>query len=75
MRVAFFWRTLLAKTSKPTIQKREKEKARAQKQRAKEARRAESKERRSQTVKAVDGEDPDLEGIVPGPQPLPPEFW
>ena len=70
----FSWRTLLAKRSKPTIQKREKEKARAQKQRNKDERRADNRERRSQSDPRVEGEDPDLAGIVPGPQPLPPEL-
>ena len=70
----YFWSTLMAKTSKPTFQKREKEKARAQKQRDKGARKAERRARRSESIPRVDGEDPDLAGIVPGPQPLPPEF-
>lgn len=56
------------------MQKREKEKARVQKQLDKDARRADVKERRSQGGGRSDGEDPDLAGIVPGPQPLPPEF-
>jgi hypothetical protein len=36
----------------------------------KEARRQEAKERRSAAPAAVPGVDPDLEGIVAGPQPL-----
>jgi hypothetical protein len=51
--------------------KRRKELARADKQREKEAkrvlRRKEKDERASQP--GVPGEDPDLAGIVPGPQP------
>lgn len=64
----------MAKKSRPTFQKREKEKARAQKQKDKEARRIESKERRGTARPMVEGEDPDIAGIRPGPQPLP-EQW
>jgi hypothetical protein len=64
----------MAKKSRPTFQKREKEKARIQKQKDKEARRLESKERRGNTTTVIDGEDPDIAGIRPGPQPLP-EQW
>jgi hypothetical protein len=56
------------------MQKREKEKARVQKALEKGARRAETKVRRSQGGGREGDEDPDLAGIVPGPQPLPPEF-
>ncbi len=64
----------MAKKSRPTFQKREKEKARVQKQREKETRRVESKERRADQPASFDGEDPDIAGIRPGPQPLP-EQW
>jgi hypothetical protein len=64
----------MAKKSRPTFQKREKEKARVQKQKDKENRRLESKERRRNTTTPIDGEDPDIAGIRPGPQPLP-EQW
>jgi hypothetical protein len=59
--------------SSSTIQKREKEKARAQHRMDKEARKADAKERRAQR-EVVAGEDPDIAHIVPGPQPLPPEL-
>lgn len=64
----------MAKKSRPTFQKREKEKARQQKQKDKEARRVESKNRRADTGPRLDGEDPDIAGIRPGPQALP-EQW
>lgn len=57
-----------------SIQKREKEKARVQNRLDKEARKADAKERRAKGRDTVDGVDPDIAGIVPGPQPLPPEF-
>jgi len=64
----------MAKKSRPTFQKREKEKARMQKQKDKEARRLETKERKGSTTTLIGGEDPDIAGIRPGPQPLP-EQW
>ena len=50
--------------------KRRKEIARQEKQREKDAARA---ERKKDKPKREDGEDPDLAGIVPGPQPPPEE--
>jgi hypothetical protein len=64
----------MAKKSRPTFQKREKEKARVQKQKDKESRRLESKERRQNAPKEIGGEDPDIAGIRPGPQPLPDQW-
>ena len=52
----------------PSLQKRQKERERQERQREK----AEKKKlRREQAANAprVDGEDPDIAGIVPGPQP------
>ena len=63
----------MAKKTRPTFQKREREKAQQQKQKDKHARRAEAKERRSISPGNT-GEDPDIAGIRPGPQPLP-EQW
>ena len=60
--------------SRPTFQKREREKARVLKQKDKEARRVETKERKATALPRLPGEDPDLAGIRPGPQPLP-EQW
>ena len=64
----------MAKTSRPTAQKRAREKARMERQKEKEARRAENKERRANTQPRGEGEDPDIAGIRPGPQPLPDEW-
>jgi hypothetical protein len=64
----------MAKKSKQTFQKREKEKARVQKRKEKEARRLESKALRANITTVIGDEDPDIAGIRPGPQPLP-EQW
>jgi len=64
----------MAKKSRPTFQKREKEKARQQRQKDKEARRSEAKERGDTRGPFLDGEDPDIAGIQPGPQPLPADW-
>jgi hypothetical protein len=62
----------MANRSRPTSQKRNKEKARQQKQKDKEARRLEAKARKASA--GPKSGDPDLAGIRPGPQPLP-EQW
>jgi hypothetical protein len=64
----------MAKRSKQTFQKREKEKARVLKRKDKEARRLESKALQSNMPTVIGGEDPDIAGIRPGPQALP-EQW
>jgi hypothetical protein len=51
--------------------KRERERARAEKQKEKAARRAEARARRGQGGSGRAGEDPDIAGIVPGPQANP----
>lgn len=51
--------------------KRERERARAEKQKQKAVRREEAKQRRSEGGNGQAGEDPDIAGIVPGPQPNP----
>jgi hypothetical protein len=51
--------------------KRERERARAEKQKAKALRREESKQRRNDAVPGDPNVDPDIAGIVPGPQPNP----
>ena len=58
-----------------TFQKRQKERARQQKQRDKAARRLEMKQHKEQNaVRRTGTEDPDIAGISPGPQPLPPQW-
>ena len=56
--------------SRPTQNKRARERARQEKQQQKAARRLQSKSQRPAT-QGGDGEDPDIAGIVPGPQPSP----
>jgi hypothetical protein len=57
--------------SRPTQNKRARERARQEKAQQKAARRVESKERKSLRPEFSGGEDPDIAGIVPGPQPNP----
>jgi hypothetical protein len=61
----------VAKNSKPTSQKRAREKARIDRQKEKEARRLEAKERKAAAPRRSGDEDPDLAGIQLGPQPRP----
>ena len=56
-----------------TQAKRQKEKNRQDRQRSKEARREDWKNARAQQPPRTGQEDPDIAGIVPGPQPPPPE--
>lgn len=58
----------MAQRSRPTLMKREREKARMERQKMKEARRADRSQRT--TSRPVDGIDPDIAHIKPGPQPL-----
>jgi hypothetical protein len=51
--------------------KRERERARAEKQKEKAVRRAEARARRGSSTSAAGDEDPDIAGIVPGPQANP----
>jgi len=57
--------------SRPTQNKRARERARQEKQQMKAARRLEAKSRKALTPSGASGEDPDIAGIVPGPQPNP----
>ena len=57
--------------SRPTQHKRARERARQEKQQAKAARRLEAKARKANSPTAAGDEDPDIAGIVPGPQPSP----
>ena len=56
----------------PSVQKREKERARQERQKEKDERRTQRKSQAGPRV-MVDGVDPDLVGIVAGPQPIPEE--
>jgi len=57
--------------SRPTQNKRARERARQEKQQHKAERRQEAKKRKAMTPTAGGSEDPDIAGIVPGPQPNP----
>lgn len=62
----------MANRTRPTHLKRERERAKAERQKQKAARRSEAKQQRDQAgPRSRDGEDPDIAGIVPGPQPPP----
>ena len=60
----------MAKKSRPTIKKRQREMARLQKQQDKLARRLAAKDRPEESPRDAGGEDPDIAGIRPGPQPI-----
>jgi len=53
-----------------SLNKRLKEKARQEKQQDKAAKRVQRKLERTQREPTAPGEDPDIAGIVPGPQPM-----
>jgi len=55
----------------PTQKKRQREIARREQAADKAARRAERKATKEPRGPLTPGEDPDLAGIVPGPQPIP----
>jgi hypothetical protein len=57
--------------SRPTQNKRARERARQEKQQMKAARRLENKSRKATTPGSNGDEDPDIAGIIPGPQPSP----
>ena len=60
----------MAKRSRSTFKKRQKEIARQQRQQDKMARRLQRNQERPETgVRGPEEEDPDLAGIRPGPQP------
>jgi hypothetical protein len=59
----------LASRTRSTFKKRQKEITRQQKQQDKQARRLQKKEKRGEVAPLAPGEDPDIAGIRPGPQP------
>lgn len=62
----------MANRSRQTFIKRQKERARQEKQRLKAEKRAQRKDEKDVEGEDVPrGVDPDIEGIVPGPQPQP----
>lgn len=62
----------MANRTKVTQQKRARERAKQERMQEKTRRREELKVRKAnEPAAAADGEDPDIAGIVPGPQPRP----
>jgi hypothetical protein len=59
----------MANRSRPSQQKRHKERARQEKQKMKAEKRLEAKTRHANRDPLNPGEDPDIAGIIPGPQP------
>jgi hypothetical protein len=59
----------MANRSRPSQQKRHKERARQEKQKIKLERRQEAKMTRSSSPRQAGDIDPDIAGIIPGPQP------
>ena len=61
----------MARSSRPTQLKRQRERNLVEKRNLKAARRLEAKTRRAAAPRQPGDEDPDLIGIRPGPQPRP----
>ena len=61
----------MANRTKVTQQKRARERAKQERQQEKTRRREEAKNNKTPTTRSADGEDPDIAGIIPGPQPSP----
>jgi hypothetical protein len=61
----------MANRGRATFAKRQKEIARQERAREKAAKRVERKEEAKAKPDRPEGVDPDIAGIVPGPQPLP----
>ena len=61
----------MANRTKVTQQKRARERAKQERQQEKTRRREEARTRRANEPHQTGGEDPDIAGIVPGPQPRP----
>lgn len=60
--------------SNTTFQKRQKERARIDKQREKNDKKKQRREEPSARATTEPGVDPDIAGIIPGPQPIAEEF-
>jgi hypothetical protein len=55
----------------PKSNKRQKELSRLERRKEKDERRQKRREEKAGRPEPVEGQDPDLAGIVPGPQPVP----
>jgi len=60
----------MAGRSNSTFEKRKKELARKEKQKQKAEKREQRERERLERPPGAEGEDPDIAGIVPGPQPI-----
>jgi len=60
----------MARNSRPTAAKREREKGLIERRQQKAERRKAEKERKASAPPSADGSDPDIAGIKLGPQPL-----
>jgi hypothetical protein len=60
----------MARNARPTAAKREREKTLNERRQQKAARRQDAKQRKALEAPRADGVDPDIDGIIPGPQPL-----
>ncbi|HEY3094107.1 MAG TPA: hypothetical protein VGJ52_13460 [Vicinamibacterales bacterium] len=63
----------MARNSRPTAAKREREKGLIERRQQKAERRKQEKERKASAPRTADGVDPDIDGIKLGPQP--PAEW
>ena len=61
----------MASRTRPTLEKRARERAKQEKRKQKEERRAQAKADKAAHPRGPGEEDPDIAGIVPGPQPSP----
>jgi hypothetical protein len=61
----------VANRTRPTLEKRAKERARQEKRKLKDERREQAKQQKASNPRQEGVEDPDIAGIVPGPQPNP----
>lgn len=61
----------MANRTRPTLEKRAKERARQEKRKLKDERREQAKINKANNPRQEGDEDPDIAGIVPGPQPSP----
>jgi hypothetical protein len=61
----------MANKGRTSFAKRQKEIARQERAREKNAKRVERKDEKGKVIVGPGEEDPDIAGIVPGPQPLP----
>lgn len=61
----------MANRTRPTLEKRAKERARQEKRKLKDEKRSVAKAHKAANPRQQGDEDPDIAGIVPGPQPNP----